>query len=162
MELYWCSFQAPHASPRLRLMETHISLSSFSSSSLSSLNASSILPLELEMHILAIIYHHLVFLFLSSFCYKISFQLSCKGWRVIFIYIVMDGTSWIAPQKTENISLYRQAFADQHGSFLRSEGECLPYLTLNLQVSVQGVSFLFPLAFLLLTCPNFGRRFITE
>ena len=28
--------------------------------------------------------------------------------------------------KTENISLSRQAFAVQHGTFLRSEGKCLP------------------------------------
>ena len=29
-------------------------------------------------------------------------------------------------QKTENFSLNRQAFAGQHGCFLRSEGKCLP------------------------------------
>ena len=70
MELDGCSFQAPHALPRLRPMERHISLSSFSSSSLLSLNASSTLPLELEIHIWAIFYHYLVFSFLSFFHYK--------------------------------------------------------------------------------------------
>ena len=132
MKLDRCSFQAPHASPRLRLMETHIYLSSFSSSSLSSLNVSSALPLELEIHILAIFYHYLVssfiikclshaparvgdvyFIYLLSlssaflFWYKMSIQFSHYSWRFIFLFIFLYSFLFIfiqiwPPNKTRN------------------------------------------------------------
>ena len=42
-------------------------------------------------------------------------------------------------KKTENTSLHRQAFADQHGSFLRSEGKCLPYNSLTESVDLGNI-----------------------
>ena len=65
-------------------METHISLSSLSSSSLSSLHVSSILPLELEIHILTIFYHYLV----CSFIIKSLSNFPTRVGDVYFIYIL--------------------------------------------------------------------------
>ena len=120
MKLDGCSFQAPHVSPRLR----PFSLSSFSSLSLSSLNPSSILLLELEMHILAIIYHHLVFPFLSFFCYKISFQLSHKGWRGIFFFIFLFSFLFIFKQIGPQIK-NKQGIKNKKIKF-RPKNKCSP------------------------------------
>ena len=61
-----------------------------------------------------------ILLYINYFC-KVTFSFCCH-------YIIIDGNTPIDLKKIpENMSLHRQAFAAQHGSFLRSEEKCLPY-----------------------------------
>ena len=60
---------------------------------------------------------------------------------IVYKYTLIDETN---PNnlKRENISLHRPAFADQHGSFLRSEGKCLPYNFLTENVDLYNIIML--------------------
>ena len=54
----------------------------------------------------------------------------------------MELVQMISKKKTEYTSLHREAFTDQHGSFLRSERKCLPYNFLNENVDLYNIIML--------------------
>ena len=72
-------------------------------------------------------------------CRRIGYKFYCKERFVIkqktsyscestIYFIIIDGTSPIDLNSTENTLLNRQAFAGQHGCFLRSEGNVYPII----------------------------------